>query len=124
MARDFFIAPRIGSGTRGDPYRAKVPGNITGHVSTCNATQCLVLVTGDVSGAHGDPELTSLFGDDLSVSPMSLPPGDRARIQATLVSAGIPLTLTDYATLHDFLQDLGEVFDPNFRVENFWVVGE
>ncbi len=121
MARQFFIAPLIGTGTAEDPFRPKVSGAIKGYVSACNTTQCLVLVTGDTSANEADSQLVTLIADNLTTAPSSLPGNVRNRVQNGLNSKGIPLTFTSYATLRDFLDALGKYFDPNFVFENFWV---
>jgi hypothetical protein len=124
MAKQFFIAPRIGSGTDADPFRPKVPGSVTGWVGACDDTQCLIFVTGDTSSAEGDSQLVTLIADNLDVNPSTLPANVRNRIQNGLNSKGIPLTFTSYATVRDFLNALGRFFDPNFDLVNFFVAGE
>jgi hypothetical protein len=124
MAREFFIAPRIGTGTTPDPFRPKVSGNITGYVSACNETQCLVLVTGDTSANTSDTSLLALVAANFDTPISSLSGNVRNRIQSGLSSRNIPITLTNYATVRDFLTALGGYFDPNFDLDNFWVVGQ
>jgi hypothetical protein len=123
MARDFFITDLIGTGTRLDPFRPKVTGSITGYMSACNQTQCLVLVTGDTSAAQSDASMLSLVSDNVDSTVASLSNATRNRIQSGMNSRNIPLTLTDYATVRDFLNALGRYFDPNFDLVNFFVAG-
>jgi hypothetical protein len=120
MARDFFIAPRIGIGTKDDPFRPKVPGTITSFNTACGATHCLVLVTGDTSAAQGDASLTTLVTNNLDQPPSSLPVATRNRIQNGLTNASIPLTLMSFETVKAFLQALGEWFEgPTFNLDVF-----
>jgi hypothetical protein len=120
MAKDFFIAPIIGTGTRDDPLRPKVPGNIVSFNSTCNATHCLVLVTGDTSAAQGDNSIVTLVANNLDTAPSALSSQVRNRIQNGLDAVSIPLTLTSFATVRNFLQALGEWFEgPTFNLEIF-----
>ena len=121
MAKQFFIAPRIGGGTEADPFRPKVPGSVTGWVGACNDTQCLVLVTGNTSAAESDSQLTTLIADNLDTPTANVPSNVRNRIQNGLSSKGIPLTFTSYATVRDFLDALGRYFDENFQLVNFFV---
>lgn len=123
MAREFFIAPRIGAGTEDDPFRPKIPGNVTGWVGACNDTQCLVFVTGDTSGARGDGQLLTLVEENLGTAIADLPNSVRNRIQNGLTQRGIPLTLTDYPDVRSFLNALGRYFDPNFDLVHFFVAG-
>jgi len=83
----------------------------------------MVLITGDTTGADGDNTLVSLVADNMDTTISSLSNAVRNRIQNGLSSKNIPLTLTDYATVRDFLNALGKWFDPNFTIENFWVFG-
>jgi hypothetical protein len=84
----------------------------------------MVLVAGDTTGAEGDNQLVSLVADNMDTTVASIPNSVRNRIQNGITSKGIPLTLTNYATVRQFLQALGQWFDPNFKVENFWIMGD
>jgi hypothetical protein len=79
------------------------------------------LVTGDTSATEADSSVVTLISENLDVAPSSLPNNIKNRVQNGLNNKSIPLTFTSYATLKDFLQALGEFFDPNFVFENFWV---
>lgn len=125
MAREFYIAPRVGTGTMEDPYRPKVSPRASGSgwAGVCNDTQCLVLVTGDTTAEKADGQLVTLVADNLDVTVASLPNNVRNRIQNGLTNKGIPLTLTDYTLVRDFLTALGEYFSPGFNLANFFVSG-
>lgn len=129
MARQFFITPLIcTTDAMGTVCRPRVGPNAVNYAAACQdhtvpSAQCLVLLAGDTTGAEADTSLVSLVADSMDTPVSSLTNATRNRIQNGLTSKGIPLTLGNYATVRDFLQALGAWFDPNFRVENFWVAG-
>lgn len=129
MARQFYITPLIcAQEALGTVCRPKVGPTAVNYVAACQShtvpnAQCMVLITGDTTGADGDNTLVSLVADNMDTTISSLSNAVRNRIQNGLSSKNIPLTLTDYATVRDFLNALGKWFDPNFTIENFWVFG-
>jgi len=130
MPRQFYITPLVcAQEAMGTVCRPRVGPNVVNYVAACQSPtvpnpMCMVLVAGDTSGAEGDNSLVSLVADNMGTTISSLPTATRNRIQNGLTSKGIPLTLSNYATVRDFLQALGKWFDPNFTVENFWVFGD
>jgi hypothetical protein len=144
MPRQFFIAPLL---CAVDPSglttcAPKVNPQQVNYVAACQEStaptpQCLVLASGDTSAAEGDSALVSLVADNFDTTIASLSNNVKNRISNGLSSKGVvltetvynppfepttrTLTLNDFVTVRDFLQKLGEFFDPNFVLESFWV---
>lgn len=128
MPRQFFIAPLVcvSDGFGGQECAAKINAQQANYEAACQDAsvpnaQCLVLVAGDTSGATADNQLVSLVGENFETTIASLPNNTKNRIQNGLSSKNIPLTLTNYVLVRDFLTALGRWFDPNFSLERFWV---
>ena len=130
MPREFFIAPLVcvpvTGGTTEVECAPKVNPQQLNYVAACQEhttpyAQCLVLAAGDTTAANSDSDLVSVVAENFDTPIASLPTNVRNRIQAGLTSKGIPLDVNDYTLVRDFIQSLGEYFDPNFDVDEFWV---
>lgn len=129
MARQFFITPLICADDGGLRHcTPDMPKDGVGYVATCQDPDvpnplCMVLVTGDTTAANNDSKLVSLVTDNFDTPIASLSNAIRNRINNGLTSKTIPLDVNDYTLVRDFLNELGKWFDPNFALENFWVIG-
>lgn len=125
MARSFFIADLACVGTVGVDRECgpKIPGNwVKGsglsYNSYCNATQCMVIVFSDATAIKNDNTVLTLAEENLDATVASLGQATRNRIQNGLTNKGIPITLTDYILVRDFLTALGQFFNPAFDLDS------
>ena len=83
--------------------------------------QCMVLVAGDTSNINGKNNVVSLVADNMDTTIASLSNAVRNRVNNGLTSKSIPLNVSNYTLVRDFLTALGQWFDPNYTNEAFWV---
>jgi hypothetical protein len=124
MARDFFITDVEFRQTPRPGYYPVVPGNITGFNSACNTERCLVLVTGDTSGAKADSRLVTLVADNLDTPVSSLSNTIRNRINSAMNTRNISVNINDHTMVRDFIDAVGRQFDPDFDSRTFFVIGD
>lgn len=133
MARAWFLTPLVcatNADTGGLECSPKLNPQQVNYAAVCQRhtvanAQCLVRVAGDLSGANSDAANTNLIDDNLDALVSSLAPNQRNRIQNSVTNTGIPITLTDYQTVRDFLNAVGSFLaapDP-FSVDNLFTPG-
>jgi hypothetical protein len=131
MPKQFYIAPLVCTTqetglTPSTTCAPKVNPRDVNFTAVCQShtepdPQCLVLAAGNTTGADNDRDLVALVADNMDTRIDSLTNAIRNRVNSGLIAKNIPMQITDYTTVRDFLTALGQFFDPNFDLTHFFV---
>jgi len=120
-----YLSPIIGTGAYNDPYRPKIAtygvpwaAVIAGQPNGAPkfAWSLVVVAANNTAALDADSELLSFANVTTSTRVSTLSNQEKNRIQSGVSKMGIPLTLTNYATIGDFLDAVGKTQNPTFSL--------